>query len=266
MKPVEALLEAQSFFCLRRQRCGVLIGLAGIRNRTSAGIDIRRFRSLCVTYFTRPKVLSPPNMAPSRSRSRSPSPYSRRLALSNRREDRPRSRSPPRKPAYSPSPPRRDRQRSRSPRRRHDDRHRKSGGGFRWKEKPRYDDDDREGRGEGRLERGYREQERERPRQRSPDRRDSGRRERDDDLERKFGRGRVVEDKFGKTSDGQEKSGDKVGDKASEKPKRERKPVPAPTGEPMIIVNVNDRLGTKESIPCLASDPISMSYHPNLLA
>lgn len=28
----------------------------------------------------------------------------------------------------------------------------------------------------------------------------------------------------------------------------------------MIIVNVNDRLGTKASIPCLASDPISMYF------
>ena len=27
--------------------------------------------------------------------------------------------------------------------------------------------------------------------------------------------------------------------------------------EPMIVVHVNDRLGTKAAIPCLASDPIS---------
>ena len=27
--------------------------------------------------------------------------------------------------------------------------------------------------------------------------------------------------------------------------------------EPMIIVHINDRLGTKAAIPCLASDPIS---------
>lgn len=30
----------------------------------------------------------------------------------------------------------------------------------------------------------------------------------------------------------------------------------------MIIVNVNDRLGTKAAIPCLASDPISKSLAP----
>lgn len=198
-------------------------------------------------------------MPRARSRDRSPSPYSRRIALSNRPEDRPRSRSPPpRKPAYSPSPPRRRRSRSRSPRRRHDDRPRKSGGGFRWKEKPRYEDDDRDRRDDRRLERGYRDHERERPRQRSPDRRDSGRRERDDEVERKFGKGRDVEDKFGKKDDGPDKNG---GEKPPDKPRKEKISAPAPTtGEPMIVVNVNDRLGTKASIPCMASDPISMSY------
>ena len=43
----------------------------------------------------------------------------------------------------------------------------------------------------------------------------------------------------------------------ADKPKKEKKVGPVPTGEPMIIVNVNDRLGTKASIPCLASDSIS---------
>lgn len=49
---------------------------------------------------------------------------------------------------------------------------------------------------------------------------------------------------------------------AAEKPrkeKKEKKAAPAPTGEPMIIVHVNDRLGTKAAIPCLASDPISQT-------
>lgn len=209
----------------------------------------------------------------SRSRSRSPSPYSRRMALSNnhRREDRPRSRSPPRKPAhYSPSPPRRDRPRSRSPRRRHDDRPRKSNGGFKWKEKSRYGDEHER---DGRLERGYREHERERPRRRSSERGNRKRRERshddhnDDDVEKKFGRGGGdVEDKFGrKKDDGLETVGGRDGDKHSKEPRKEKKPPPpAPTGEPLIVVNVNDRLGTKASIPCLASDPISMSHpiHP----
>ncbi|KAG9231067.1 putative nucleolar protein 58 [Amylocarpus encephaloides] len=35
-------------------------------------------------------------------------------------------------------------------------------------------------------------------------------------------------------------------------------PVQQTLGEPMIIVHVNDRLGTKAAIPCLASDPIKL--------
>ncbi|KAL8896549.1 MAG: hypothetical protein Q9207_007655, partial [Kuettlingeria erythrocarpa] len=48
-------------------------------------------------------------------------------------------------------------------------------------------------------------------------------------------------------------------EKKQEKNKNETKnkqPKIAPTAEPMIIVNVNDRLGTKAAIPCLASDSI----------
>lgn len=46
------------------------------------------------------------------------------------------------------------------------------------------------------------------------------------------------------------------------KEKKEKKAAAAPApaaggGEPMIIVHINDRLGTKAAIPCLASDPIS---------
>ncbi|KAM0796699.1 ubiquitin-related domain-containing protein [Usnea florida] len=203
-------------------------------------------------------------MPTSRSHSRSPSPYSRRMAYSNHREDRPRSRTPPRRSANSPSPPRRDRLRSRSPRRRQDERPKKSGGGFKWKEKPRNDDEDRDRRDDRRLERGYREQgrerererERERPRQRSPDRRDGGRKnERDNDVESKFGRGRDIAEKFG-TPDS--KADKKDGDSHPDKSKKEKKPASAATGEPMIVVNVNDRLGTKASIPCMASDPIRL--------
>ena len=119
------------------------------------------------------------------------------------------------------------------------------------------------------MERGYREQgrererdrDRERPRQRSPDRRDGGRKsERDNDIETKFGRGwdRDIANKFG-TPDSKA-----VNDRENHpnNPKKEKKPAPAPTGEPMIIVNVNDRLGTKASIPCMASDPIRMYTSP----
>ena len=75
-------------------------------------------------------------------------------------------------------------------------------------------------------------------------------------MEKKFGKGRGdIEDKFGKRDDGD-------GDKRLKEPRREKKPssVVASMGEPLIVVNVNDRLGTKASIPCLASDPISMSH------
>jgi hypothetical protein len=65
-----------------------------------------------------------------------------------------------------------------------------------------------------------------------------------------------VADKFGppKKKDEEAKKTD------TDKPP-ERAPAPVPTaahGEPMIIVHVNDRLGTKAAIPCLASDPIKL--------
>lgn len=47
-------------------------------------------------------------------------------------------------------------------------------------------------------------------------------------------------------------------DKPARAEKKEKKPAaaaPRPTG-PMIVVNVNDRLGTKAAIPCFASDRI----------
>jgi len=40
-----------------------------------------------------------------------------------------------------------------------------------------------------------------------------------------------------------------------EKPKKPVAVTPTPT-QPMIIVYVNDRLGTKKAIPCFATDPI----------
>jgi hypothetical protein len=45
------------------------------------------------------------------------------------------------------------------------------------------------------------------------------------------------------------------------KEKKEKKPVVPQSSEPMIVVHVNDRLGTKAAIPCLASDPISECLH-----
>ena len=58
-----------------------------------------------------------------------------------------------------------------------------------------------------------------------------------------------------------------VEEKFEEEPPKEKKKkskaAPVMTSQEMIIVNVNDRLGTKASIPCLASDPISMIYLPH---
>lgn len=166
-----------------------------------------------------PQTTKPPKMADNKSRSRSPAP---RDSTS--------------------------RNRSRSPRRR-DDRDRprdkprgSGGGGFKWKEKRRDNNDD--GR-EKRLERGYRN------RSRSP-RRDRERegKAKGNSVEDKFG----VADKFGPSSSTPSKSKD--GDKKEEVKKAA--PVPQASGEPMIIVHVNDRLGTKAAIPCLASDPIKL--------
>lgn len=142
------------------------------------------------------------------------------------------------------------RRRSRSPRRRDDDRNRdrrdrpRGSGGFKWKEKRNDTNDDRE-RGEGRLERGYRK------RSRSP-RRDKLSSSVEDKLgvADKFG----LTDKFGPSKKTSEDK-DKDTSKAPERPSGQSS---APAGEPMIIVHVNDRLGTKAAIPCLASDPIKL--------
>ena len=185
------------------------------------------------------------------SRPRSLSPYSRR-ARQSRRDPRSRSRSPYPRYSRTPSPPSR-KARSPSPRTRREDRPRKSTnkGGIRWKEKSREDDyDDRQDK--RRLERGYRDLDK--PRARSPVRDSGGR---DDDIESKFGPQKPASKHSQNTN---EDKGVKVDE---EKPKKEKKSKPkiAPTSQEMIIVNVNDRLGTKAAIPCLASDPIS-TLHP----
>ncbi|KAK0103652.1 hypothetical protein ONS95_005665 [Cadophora gregata] len=171
-------------------------------------------------------------MADRRSRSRSPSGPSRR-----------RSRSP-----------RNDRERTRD---RRDKPRGGGGGGFRWKEK-RSTNDEGEGSGK-RLERGYRN------RSRSPrrDREKADSKDSRESRESKPSKGNSVEDKFGVA----DKFGPAKAKKAEEgntdtPPERAPAAAPAPQaashGEPMIIVHVNDRLGTKAAIPCLASDPIKL--------
>ena len=124
-----------------------------------------------------------------------------------------------------------DRSRSRSrtpPPRRDPPRSGKGGGGFKWKEKSRQDD--RNGVEDRGSYRGYRDRDPPRPRAASP----------------------LL------STNGTSKHA--TGDKEPRKDKKKKAtPTIAPVGQEMIIVNVNDRLGTKASIPCLASDPISTS-------
>lgn len=137
------------------------------------------------------------------------------------------------------SPRQEERGRSRSPRRREtEDRPRRKDAGFRWKEKRRDEPDRRNGEREQEqgLRRGYREHYK--PRSRSPNRQD-----------------RTVE----KATATQELEKAEKAEKAEKKEKKkEKKTVAAVPQEPMIVVNVNDRLGTKAAIPCLASDPVKL--------
>ncbi|KAI9746031.1 MAG: hypothetical protein M1818_000712 [Claussenomyces sp. TS43310] len=175
-------------------------------------------------------------MPRSRSRSRSPAP--RRNEAASRRS-RSRTRSPQRRNHNE------DSERREGPRRERRGGGGGGGGGFKWKEKRK--DNTNESREEPRrLERGYR--------KRTP----SPRRDRAStgavDVEDKFG----VADKFGK---GSLKS--RMEDVPDGPPKRAPAVAAAAapaaiSSEPMIIVHVNDRLGTKAAIPCLASDPIRL--------
>ncbi|KAL8737439.1 MAG: hypothetical protein Q9181_001685 [Wetmoreana brouardii] len=229
-------------------------------------------------------MASPPS---SSTRQRSPPHRSTRRSYSrshSRSRSRSRSRSPP-------------------PRRRNDsDRPKVSTGGFRWKDKSK--DADRYDRSDDRrLDRGYRDRDtRDRERDRARDREHEGRdqerngyrdgysgRSRDDnDDDRYGGRDREGErdrhrerDRYDdrrrddarpdiSSSDSTRVAHDSnPSTEKSDKPHKEKKekkkePKLAPTAEPMIIVNVNDRLGTKVAIPCLGSDSIRES--PSFLA
>ncbi|KAL3443635.1 ubiquitin-related domain-containing protein [Aspergillus insuetus] len=164
----------------------------------------------------------------------------------------------------------RRRSRSRSPPRRP-----KSHGGFRWKEK-RHDGNNE---GDARLDRGYRNRSPRRPYDRERDRdgnrdrdRDRGGdryrndyRDRDRDGGRDHGRYREgdrdrARDRFQDRDRNHDRDrADKPREPTSkDKPKKEKKPKAAPVGagEEMIVVHVNDRLGTKAAIPCLPSDTV----------
>ena len=50
---------------------------------------------------------------------------------------------------------------------------------------------------------------------------------------------------------------DKTDKDGAEKPRKEKKaPAVLPAGQELIVVNINDRLGTKSAIPCLPSDTV----------
>lgn len=149
-----------------------------------------------------------------------------------------------------------DRRRSRSRSPAQDKKPRRKDGGFKWKEKRRTDDDPPSRDRDDGLRRGYSDTYKPSNRSRSPRRRDYSTRdrERDRDLHR---RGR--DDRDGDPREERPRRGDQDTDRPERKPKKETKPTaPAPAMPPqeMILVTVNDRLGTKKQIPCLPSDTI----------
>lgn len=175
-----------------------------------------------------------------RSRSRSPASRvspPRRRSRSPRRQDITRDRD-------------RDRDQDRERNRDRDRRDKPKSSGFKWKEKRRDDDRSDEPK---RLERGYR--------NRSPSPRRSAPQSKGPSVEDKFGVaakfGPSVADKFGGSS--KTETGAVVTD-TSKPPQRATAAATAEvvSNEPMIIVHVNDRLGTKAAIPCLASDPVKL--------
>ncbi|KAF5233188.1 hypothetical protein FAUST_8291 [Fusarium austroamericanum] len=181
---------------------------------------------------------SPPPTEP-RVRSKSPAPRDRDdrkgrddsfRENSDRRQRRDRSRSRDRNQNRDrrDSPPRRPRDRSRSPARRS-----RGSGGFKWKGERRDNDRNRDFR------------------RRSPQRRG----DRDGGRDRNYRRDDRDGDRAGRD---RPRDGDRD-QRRERKEKKEDRPKPAVAqggGEEMIIVNVNDRLGTKAAVPCLESDTV----------
>ncbi|OSS43999.1 hypothetical protein B5807_11419 [Epicoccum nigrum] len=172
-----------------------------------------------------------------------------------RAEERPAS---PRTRSRSRSP-RRSRSRSRSPAPRKP----KSYSGLKWKNDKK-DSSDRDGR------RRDDRDDRRRDDRRDFDRRDGrddrrGDRYSRDDRDRRGGDRDRRDDRRGDRRDDRDRrdtrdNRDRHPDRRSDKPPRDKKPAPAiaSTGEAMIIVTVNDRLGTKTQVPCLPSDPVKV--------
>ncbi|KAI7464706.1 hypothetical protein KC351_g15324 [Hortaea werneckii] len=133
--------------------------------------------------------------------------------------------------------------------------------GFKWKEKrPRGDDHNESGatsRDPDRLHRGYRDRSPRPPRDhdRNPERKGTDPSRSSHTRTDESVRTRDTNDPLDRTSSSQR---DRPRDENPKKKKKSssKSSAPAPASGPMIIVNVNDRLGTKAAIPCLASDSI----------
>jgi len=159
------------------------------------------------------------------------------------------------------------RQRSRSPRRDDSRPKKQKSGGFKWKDKRSADD---QANSEDKsLRRGYRDRsprrdnynQRERERERDGDRdRSPRRRDRDRDTGDSYrpprDDPRTHNDNSDRVSSTNRDRPAPTSDKAEKKDKPKKAPKAVAPSEPMIIVNVNDRLGTKAAIPCLASDSV----------
>ena len=123
------------------------------------------------------------------------------------------------------------RSRSRSPSRR---------SGFKWKGDHDYRKRDTDGKSEGhRGSRRHQRGERDRDRYRESEKETKQTKEKTSSS---------------KLSDSRQEEYDRPTSSVPEK----KTPAPAAAGESMIVVHVNDRLGTKAAIPCLASDPIKL--------
>ncbi|KAG8528238.1 uncharacterized protein KY384_007155 [Bacidia gigantensis] len=125
------------------------------------------------------------------------------------------------------------------------------GGGFKWKDKPTSTaQDDSAASKPKTLDRGYREAPP--PRPASPVK---------DELASKFGDDYSTRYARKPAADDSPTTAPASNPEAAvkkEKKKKSGSAGPKPTSEPLIIVNVNDRLGTKAAIPCLASDPVRL--------
>ena len=204
---------------------------------------------------------------PSDARDRSPSPHSRRVGSSlqhDRREGHHRSRSPRRRLSNSHSLAESHRYRSHSPKPRSPPAaeearpKKKVASGFKFKEKPTGEDpggNDRDQVTRG-LERGY--QDRGSLGQLQPSAQSH------DPIAEKFGAGASVKDKFGDVEGAEKVGSSATSEKHGEEGKKEKKKkdkskstIAQPAME-MIVVYVNDRLGTRAQIMCSPSDTISM--------